>query len=211
MDGFYGCLWRIASTSYTLGLVTDATRAHYEQSVRSWNRFRGMIREGTFLGPELSDEEASQALVEFIAWCCAVAGNQAGTISGKLAAVQYFHRVDHGRELPINSPLVKRATSGYSRASARGHASSYPSPCVVGFPVEWARVGRFLGHRWTGVVAILGVIVSPACPFGRNVASASGDVHPVHCLTRDDVAFYDGDEELPFGKWHLATRGSRVH
>lgn len=37
-------------------------------------------------------------------------------------------------------------------------------------------------------------------------ASASGSVHPVHCLTRDDVALYDGDEELPFGKWHLATR-----
>ena len=55
-------------------------------------------------------------------------------------------------------------------------------------------------------MAVCGSIASTSYTLGLEFVSANGSIHPVHCLTRDDAALYDGDEELPFGKWHLANR-----
>ena len=54
-------------------------------------------------------------LVNFVPWCAVSEGNQAGTISGKLAAVQCFHRVGLGLKLPPKSALIKSALKGISR------------------------------------------------------------------------------------------------
>jgi len=166
-----------------------------------------MIRENPFLGPGLSSEEVIQALVEYVAWCCAVSGNQAGTIYGKLAAIQYFHRVDHGRELPINSDLVKRALQGVTRAHERSGMRAR-----IRHPVSWKCLlaGQGLAESWGpgGRVLWLSLALSfqLLARSDEMFASANGAINPVHCLTRDDVALYDGEEELPFGKWHRATR-----
>ena len=55
------------------------------------------------------------ALIDFAAWCCASQDNQAGTISSKLAAIQYFPRVNAGMELSIRSLLIKSVLQGISR------------------------------------------------------------------------------------------------
>ena len=55
------------------------------------------------------------ALIEFAAWCCALQENYAGSISSKLAAIQYIHRVDIGIELSIRPPLIKRVLQCISR------------------------------------------------------------------------------------------------
>jgi len=152
-----------------------------------------MIREDPVLGASLSSEEVVQALIEFVAWCCAVYGNQAGTISGKLAAIQYFHRVDHGRELPISSELVKRALQGVTRAHVRSGTRAR-----VRHPVSWKCLldGQGLAESWGpgGRVLWLSLALSfhLLARSDEMFASARGDVNPVHCLTRDDVAFYDG-------------------
>ena len=39
-------------------------------------------------------------LIEHASWYCEADGNLVGTISGRLAAVQYFHRLEAGLELP---------------------------------------------------------------------------------------------------------------
>ena len=36
-------------------------------------------------------------------------------------------------------------------------------------------------------------------------ASPTGAVHPVHCLTRRDVAMYKGERRLTSLQWHQAT------
>ena len=56
------------------------------------------------------------ALVDFAAWCCASPDNQAGIISSKPAAIQYFHRVDVGIEMSIWSPLSESVLQGISRS-----------------------------------------------------------------------------------------------
>ena len=52
------------------------------------------------------------------------------------------------------------------------------------------------------------------------VASASGVVHPVYCLTREDVALHAGRRQLGSLQWHQATsievsfrgdKGDQVH
>ena len=47
-----------------------------------------------FLRRDASPEEMSWALIDFAAWCLESKGNLASTISGKIAAVQYYHRVE---------------------------------------------------------------------------------------------------------------------
>ena len=70
--------------------------------------------------------------MDFVGWCSASQGNQAGTISSKLAAVQLFHVLAVGFEVPTQSPLAKRALQGISRA----HAAT-GTPRRVRRPVSW--------------------------------------------------------------------------
>ena len=147
-----------------------------------------------------------QALIEFAAWCCASEGNLAKTISGKLAAVQYFHRVDAHMELPTASPLINRELKGIARLHVIAG-----TPRRVRLPVSWD-------------VLLGGQDLVPSCgPGGRILwlclalgyffvarsdeifASSAGGIHPVHCLQRGDVTFYAGNRRLPRLQWHKAT------
>ena len=71
-----------------------------------------------FLSAESPHTEMVWALIDFAAWCFESEGNQAGTISGKLAAVQYHHRVEAHVEIVTSSPLLKCALRGISRSHA---------------------------------------------------------------------------------------------
>ena len=72
------------------------------------------------------------ALVDFPAWCCASQDNYAGSISSKLAAIQYLHRVDVGIELSTGSPLIERVLQGISRS----HTLARTRPRVR-LPISW--------------------------------------------------------------------------
>ena len=76
--------------------------------------------------------EGINELVDFAGWCIASQGNQAGTISSKRAAVQFFHVLAVGFEVPTQSPFVKRALGEISRA----HAAT-GTPRRVRRPVSW--------------------------------------------------------------------------
>ena len=61
-----------------------------------------------YLQVEESESNRIEGLIAFAAWCCSSDRSQVGTISGKLTAVQFFHRRVAGLELPISSSLIKR-------------------------------------------------------------------------------------------------------
>ena len=71
-------------------------------------------------------------LMEYTPWYCEAEGNLAGTISGKLAAVQYFHRLEAGVKLPTTAPVFESALKGI----ARGHVVA-GTPRQMRLPVSW--------------------------------------------------------------------------
>ena len=104
-----------------------------------------MIGESEYLSRDADGAELEQALLEFVAWCCADKGNVAPTISGKLAAVQYFHRVDKQLELPAGAPLIKRSLLGVARVHVRAGTKSRSR-----VPVSWETLleGQQLTASW---------------------------------------------------------------
>ena len=105
-------------------------------------------------------------LIEYASWCCKAEGNL-GTISGKLAAVQYFHRLEAGVELPTTAPVLKSALKGI----ARGHVAA-GTPRQVRLPVSWGILleGEGLLPSWgAGGKEMWLLFVSelfPDCPIG---------------------------------------------
>ena len=82
----------VASSKYIGGSVAASTRRAYKLGRRSWDKFCRLMHYEKFLKPSDSEEHKVWVLIEYASWCCEAEGNLAGTISGKLAAVQYFHR-----------------------------------------------------------------------------------------------------------------------
>ena len=131
----------------------------------------------------------------------------AGTIFGKLAAVQYFQRLEAGVELPTTAPVLKSALKGI----ARGHVAA-GAPRRVCFPVSWGmlleREGLIpfwgAGGKEMGLCLCLSYFL--IARSDEVLASDSGEVHPAHCLTRGDVAFFAGDVQLAYAFWPSADK-----
>ena len=119
-----------------------------------------------FPKPSDSEEHKVWVLIEYASWCCEAEGNL-GTISGKLAAVQYFHRLEAGVELPTTAPVLKSALKGI----ARGHVAA-GTPRQVRLPVSWGILleGEGLLPSWgAGGKEMWLLFVSelfPDCPIG---------------------------------------------
>ena len=65
---------------------------------------------------DTSPEEMSWALIDFAAWCLESKINLASTISGKITAVQYYHRVDAHVGIIATSPFIRCALEGLARS-----------------------------------------------------------------------------------------------
>ena len=101
-----------------------------------------------------AEEESDQVdqLVAFVAWSLSSQGNQARTISGKLAAVQYMHRVEKRLELPTGASRINRALKGVEKIHVEaGHRPRMRRPVswetlLGGQPltVSWGPGGRVL-------------------------------------------------------------------
>ena len=105
-----------------------------------------------FLRPSDPEGHKVWVLIEYVSWCCEAEGNLAGTISGKLAAVQYFHRLEAGVELPTTAPVLKSALKGI----ARDHVARCVFRCLGGC-CQRGRVSSPLGvpeERRCGFVCV---------------------------------------------------------
>ena len=142
------------------------------------------------LKPSDAEEYKVWALIECALWCCKAESNLAGTISGKLTAVQYFHRLEAGVELPTTAPVLKSALKGI----AKGHVAS-GTPRQMRLPVSWAMLleGEGLIHSsgagGNEIWLCLGLGYFLIARSDEVFAPDSGVVHPAHCLTRGDCLF----------------------
>ena len=81
---------------------------------------------------DASPRDMVWALIDFAAWCFESEGNLARTISGKLAAVQYYHRVEAQVEIVTSSPVIKWALKGIARFHVEAGTGQR-----VRLPVTW--------------------------------------------------------------------------
>lgn len=156
-----------------------------------------MIGREIFLRAGASPEETAWDLIDFAAWCFESEGNQAGTIAGKFAAVEYFHRKDVRTEIDTTSPLINCALRGIARSQADLGVRHR-----VRLPVTWSmlRDSEDLVQSWGAGGRVmwlcLGLIYFLITRADEMFAGTSGVAHPAHCLTRRDVAFFHGSHQL---------------
>ena len=102
------------------------------------------------LREDTSPKEMSWALIDFAAWCFDSKGNLASTISGKYAAVQYYHRVEAQAEIILTSPLIRCALKGtatsHVKASTR-HRVRLPVTWIMLLDGESLIPARGIGRR----------------------------------------------------------------
>ena len=109
-------------------------------------------------------------------------------------------------ELPTSSPLIKRALKGVTRS----HVAA-GTPKRVRRPIAWDSLleGQGLALAWGPGGRVLWLSLAFGYFFVARsdelFASPAGAVHPVHCLTRRDVALYKGERWLTSLQWHQAT------
>ena len=73
------------------------------------------------------------------------------------------------------------------------------------------RDGESLINSWDPAGRVLWLCLSlsffvPAS-LDELFAWSSGVIHPVHCLTRQDVAFFHGGQQLPYLRWRRCGSG----
>ena len=144
------------------------------------------------LQPSESEQGKVWALIDFTSWCTASNGNQATTISSKVAAIQCFYRVHVGVELPNRSPLIKKSTF---QSMSRYHTLAGTRP-LVRLPIPW---DMLIADRTFYPLGVVGVEYFMVVSLGMRYfffgwsdeifANGSGVVHLAHRLTRGDVAY----------------------
>lgn len=152
----------------------------------------------------MSQEAVTWALIEFAAWCFE-AGNMSGTIAGKLAAVQYFHRIEAGVEIQTSSPLIKSALRGIARSHAEaGTRHRIRLPATLGMLLD----GESLSQSWGVGGHVMWMCLTAMYFFllrsEEMFASDKGVIHPFHCLTRGQIAFRSGERQLEYMDWPKA-------
>jgi hypothetical protein len=60
-------------------------------------------------------EEAKEEILAFMAYCFGERGNGEQRIASNLSAINYFHKMHLGREIPVNNMLVSGAKKGIER------------------------------------------------------------------------------------------------
>jgi len=160
-----------------------------------------------FIDKSLSRHDQVLELVDFAAWCRSSQGNTVQTISNKISAVKYFHLVDAGVELPTEADLLKRQFLGMQRTHVQRRALTRVRLPITLHELRAGAGGDRLmvdGGRTLELCLTLAFFIG-ARPL-EIFKSDQGLVHPVNCLTRGDVAFFDAHGQLFGGDISRATR-----
>ena len=156
---------------------------------------------------DASPEEMSWALIDFAAWCFESKENLGSTLSGKIASVQYYHRGQAQVEIIATSPLIKCTLKGIARFHVEAGTRHR-----FRLPLTWRMLldGESLIPPWGigGRVMWLCLSLSYFLIARSNeiFASSSAVAHLVHCLTRKDVAFFTGNNQLEYVHWRQADK-----
>ena len=145
-------MYREFSVQYIRQSVAGSSERTYGSGFQSWLNIRALIGCEPYLKPGESESAIIWVLIDFAAWFAAPGGNQAGSTSGRLAAVRYFHRVVLSLELRAKLVLMKSAFKGTSRSHTLAGTTRR-----VRRPMSWGMLlaGERLAPSWGGGHSVL--------------------------------------------------------
>ena len=130
---------------------------------------------------------------------CFVFKNQSQTVRGYLSAIKFFHKMYAGWELPTTHCMVLAVGKGIDRFQGKGDVK----PRVrkpLSWDMLWDGKNEVLTAEGGGPVMWMGLALAYflLCRASELFAYDSGMVHPDYCLTRRDLTFFKGVQQV---KW----------
>ena len=181
------------------GAIGDSTRKEYNGRFRTFATFRAARGKGPWLLEKDGVEEAVRELTTFMSYRCFVFKNQSQTVRGYLSAIKFFHKMYAGWELPTTHCMVLAVGKGIDRVQGKGDVK----PRVrkpLSWDMLWDGKNEVLTAEGGGPVMWMGLALAYflLCRASELFAYDSGMVHPDYCLTRRDLTFFKGVQQL---KW----------
>ena len=130
---------------------------------------------------------------------CLFCKNQSQTVRGYLSAIKFFHKMYAGCELPTTHCMVLAVGKGIYRVQGKDDVK----PRVknqLSWDKLWDGKNEVLAAEGGGPNMWMGLALAYLllCRGSELFAYDSGMVHPDYCLTRRDLAFFKGVQQL---KW----------
>ena len=181
------------------GAIGDSTRKEYNGRFRTFATFRAARGKGPWLLEKDGVEEAVRELTTFMSYRCFVFKNQSQTVRGYLSAIKFFHKMYAGWELHTTHCMVLAVGKGIDRVQGKGDVK----PRVrkpLSWDMLWDGKNEVLTAEGGGRVMWMGLALAYflLCRASELFAYDSGMVHPDYCLTRRDLTFFKGVQQL---KW----------
>lgn len=158
--------------------VGGSTHKVYAGKWTKWSEFMRMKGRGPWL--HLTDElQVLNLLLEFMAWRLFSFSNQQSTVRGYLAAIEFYHKLYLGWELPTNHCTIVAAGKGTDRTRRTSDKKAQ-----VRLPLTWSILSQgFLSvtdSKNGGRVMWLGLALSYflLCRASELFAYTNGLVHP---------------------------------
>ena len=189
-----------------LGSVGKSTQKNYLAKWNTWVKERKAQGKGPWLHTLNDPNEALTEVLEFMTSRCFVHNNQQSTVRGYLAAINFFHKMFAGWELPMSHCMIVAVGKGIDRAHGMSQKKKQ-----VRLPLTWAILAQgrqaVVSMEDGGYVMWLGLAVSYflLCRASELWAYANGQVHPEFCLTRNCLSFFHGEVQVAFEKRSIAT------
>ena len=178
------------------GSLNASTKKEYGSKWATWTTERAKANLGPWLHEADGVDSAVRELTVFMASRCMSYKNQSQTVKGYLAAIKYFHKLYAGWELPTSHFRVAAVTKAIDRLHARADTRSQTR---LPLTVEMILAGKdgtcadkFRLVTWMGIALSYFLL----CRASELWAYHNGRVHADFCLTRGNIAFFEGATRL---------------
>lgn len=190
------------------GSLNASTLKGYSNKWAAWVAERARANLSPWLYEHDRTDSAVRELTVFMASRCLAYNNQSQTMKGYLAAIRYFHKMYAGWELPTSHFRVVAVGKAIDRLHARAETKPHVRlPLTVVTMIlagrERAQTEVFRLVTWMGIALSYFLL----CRASELWAYHNGLVHTDFCLTRGDLAFFEGARRLA---WDERRRADRV-
>lgn len=169
----------------------------YSTGWKQWKEWRKRINMPVYLSSTDSSERsqlnASEELVEFMMQCYSERKNRASTISGKISAIAYYHKMWGGIQIPSDHFLIQAVKKGITRSQGlKGHNVTKVRCGLTWSQIELGKTCGLWACSEGGLVMWYGIAMSYILLARASELWAddkSGKAHLDYGLIRKDLTF----------------------